>query len=188
MKMKGFLSNTQGWVVRYDVFQHDYSYTLPAWNFIALHPECVKYAEVGKVEFEIVKYDGKTSLSEGWGGYAKLIGKEKINTWDDIFDNIESEMDCVVPLKVVNYLEKNYIKPTPLQTDENGKPLKYWGGLAKEVSFEEINNQSINYPEISDEEIKNAAIKYAYHIPYENPLSDFMEGVKWYKEQLKLRQ
>jgi hypothetical protein len=40
--------------------------------------------------------------------------KNKINTWDDIFDNIESEMDCVVPLKVVNYLEKYYRKPIPL--------------------------------------------------------------------------
>lgn len=60
----------------------------------------------------------------------KMISS-KINTWDDIFDNIESEMDCVVPLKVANYLEKHYRKPTPLQTDENGKPLTYWGGLDK---------------------------------------------------------
>lgn len=109
--MKGFLSNTEGWVVRYDVFQHDYSYTLPAWNFIALHPECIKYAEVGKVEFEIVKYDGKTSLSEGWGGYAKLIGSTKINTWDDIFDNIESKMDCVVPKWYKEQYKIMYLTP-----------------------------------------------------------------------------
>jgi hypothetical protein len=43
----------------------------------------------------------------------------------------------------------------------------------------------IHHTEISDEEIKKQAIKYSYHIPYENPLSDFMQGAKWYREQLK---
>jgi hypothetical protein len=86
----------------------------------------------------------------------------KINTWDDIFDNIESKMDCIVPLKVVNYLEKHYMKPTQLQTDENGKPLTYWGGLdftkpnannIKSGSTQTTSSQT----EISDEEIEKGA-------------------------------
>jgi hypothetical protein len=169
--LKGKLTKIESeWVVRYDVFQKDYNYLLPAYNFLQLHPDDVKQinedakvfdnieariAAYPEVCFEIISYDGTTKIFEGWNGYAKLIHvvnsntnidqtflmkdkdgifyelneTPKINTWDDIFDNIESEMDCVVPLKVANYLEKHYRKPTSLQTDENGKPLTYWGGV-----------------------------------------------------------
>lgn len=87
--MKGKITKIdEEWVVRYDVFQDDHSYPLPGYNFIQLHPDDVKQinrdAQVfdniearikayPDVEFEIIKYDGKTPILEGWSGYAKIL-------------------------------------------------------------------------------------------------------------------
>jgi hypothetical protein len=41
--MKGKITKSdEGWIVRYDAFQDDYSYPFPGWNFIPLHPDDVK--------------------------------------------------------------------------------------------------------------------------------------------------
>jgi len=142
----------------------------------------------------------------GFFTIAKEMHKQEvINTWDDIFDNIESEMDCVVPLKVVKYLEKHYMKPTPLQTDENGKPLTYWGGVdftnknannikssstasKKVIRIDDVNEMADedirqNEQQISDEEIYKASFtepSFSWH-------EGFIEGAKWYREQLNLK-
>jgi hypothetical protein len=87
--MKGKITKSdEGWIVRYDAFQDDYSYPFPGWNFIPLHPDDVKQinrdaqvfdnieariAAYPDVEFEIVQYNGKTPISEGWSEYAKLV-------------------------------------------------------------------------------------------------------------------
>ena len=154
--MKGFLKKTeQGWFVIYDQILGE-GIVKRNQNALPLHPLDVKQIDEDSkvfdniearikaypdVEFEIetkLVFDRPSYSSIEVPKYAKLINKEDIkpkqcNTWDDIFDKIESEMDCVVPLKVVNYLEKYYKKPELLfsQTDEKGKPLTYWGGLEK---------------------------------------------------------
>lgn len=154
--MKGILKKTeQGWFVIYDQILGE-GIVKRNQNALPLHPLDVKQIDEDSkvfdniearikaypdVEFEIetkLVFDRPSYSSIEVPKYAKLINKEDIkpkqcNTWDDIFDKIESEMDCVVPLKVVNYLEKYYKKPELLfsQTDEKGKPLTYWGGLEK---------------------------------------------------------
>lgn len=85
--MKGTITKLDNqWMVRYDTFQNDHSYPLPAYNFLPLHPEYQTILpldldlEGNEVEFEMVHYDGKTPILEGWSGYAKLIQpKEKIS-------------------------------------------------------------------------------------------------------------
>jgi hypothetical protein len=42
--------------------------------------------------------------------------------------------------------------------------------------------------EISDEQIREQAIKYDNGAFSETPIVHFMEGCKWYREQLKQRQ
>jgi len=75
--MKGKIHKTeQGWVVEYAKHAE-----------LPLHPDDVKQinrdaqvfdnieariAAYPEVEFEIVQYNGKTPISEGWSGYAKL--------------------------------------------------------------------------------------------------------------------
>ena len=76
--MKGKIHKTeQGWVVEYAKHAE-----------LPLHPDDVKQinrdaqvfdnieariAAYPEVEFEIVQYNGKTPISEGWSGYAKLV-------------------------------------------------------------------------------------------------------------------
>jgi hypothetical protein len=74
--MKGILKNTPaGWFVWYQVMRDEIT---SGYDSIPLHPKYEKYyfldddASDGEVEFEIVNYDGKTPISEGWSGYAKL--------------------------------------------------------------------------------------------------------------------
>ena len=82
--MLGVLTKTNdNWVVN-----HSYSITKDDWETLPLHPDDVKQinrdaqvfdnieariAAYPEVEFEIVQYDGKTPISEGWSGYAKLV-------------------------------------------------------------------------------------------------------------------
>lgn len=173
--MKGYLKKTEkGWFVIYDQILGE-GIVKRNQNALPLHPLDVKQIDEDSkvfdniearikaypdVEFEIetkLVFDRPSYSSIEVPKYAKLINKEDIkpkqcNTWDDIFDKIESEMDCVVPLKVVNYLEKYYKKPELLfsQTDEKGKPLTYWGGLEKHKQDleEEIFNleQALDIP------------------------------------------
>ena len=87
--MKGKLLKTeQGWVVEYPAEQSGENVWV---NQLPLHPDDVKQinrdaqvfdnieariAAYPEVEFEIVQYDGKTPISEGWSGYAKLKTKQ----------------------------------------------------------------------------------------------------------------
>jgi hypothetical protein len=81
--MKGKLIKTEeGWMVGTVCYADIWSELLP------LHPDDVeqinrdaqvfdnieaRIAAYPEVEFEIVQYDGKTPISEGWSGYAKLV-------------------------------------------------------------------------------------------------------------------
>jgi hypothetical protein len=69
------------------------------------------------------------------------------------------------------------------QTDENGKPLTYWGGLAI------IDEHSIQMLEISDEEIEKASHQNINHGGGSEGWikAAFRQGAVWYREQLKLR-
>lgn len=82
--MKGVITRIEGeWMVRYDAFQNDYTYPFPAYNFIPIHPDMGNFtlSEGREVEFEIIKYEGKTPISEGWSDCAKLIKINKMNDW-----------------------------------------------------------------------------------------------------------
>lgn len=175
--MKGYLKKTeQGWFVIYDQILGE-GIVKRNQNALPLHPLDVKQIDEDSkvfdniearikaypdVEFEIetkLVFDRPSYSSIEVPKYAKLINKEDIkpkqcNTWDDIFDKIESEMDCVVPLKVVNYLEKYYKKPELLfsQTDEKGKPLTYWGGV--DFTNSNTNNITSNSTQIYQKEIQ----------------------------------
>jgi hypothetical protein len=61
-------------------------------------------------------------------------------------------------------------KEEPKQTDENGKPITYWGGLA----------------EPKQETLEEAAKRYTEEHKWEeqeDPWLDFMEGAKWQQER-----
>ena len=75
------------------------------------------------------------------------------------------------------------------QTDENGKPLTYWGGLVNEPQII-IGEHSIQMLEISDEEIDIAANQnISWGGGSEGWIkSAFKQGAVWYREQLKQKQ
>lgn len=50
--------------------------------------------------------------------------------------------------------------------------------------FIEVSKQKFSIPEISDEEIEKE-IKSRYETPHNN--NGFMDGAKWYREQIKQR-
>jgi hypothetical protein len=78
--------------------------------------------------------------------------------------------------------------------------MKYenqWVFLSKEMIdyMLDENTQQLPQQEISDEEIEESARKYTFDeyqkvIHYENydTYNDFVNGAKWYREQLKQRQ
>jgi len=189
--MKGILKKTeQGWFVIYDQILGE-GIVKRNQNALPLHPLDVKQIDEDSkvfdniearikaypdVEFEIetkLVFDRPSYSSIEVPKYAKLINKEDIkpkqcNTWDDIFDKIESEMDCVVPLKVVNYLEKYYKKPELLfsQTDEKGKE-KFT--ISDEVLFEQAT----------------VAMEQIYGYGCETEIDAYFRGAKWILKQLK---
>jgi hypothetical protein len=189
--MKGILKKTeQGWFVIYDQILGE-GIVKRNQNALPLHPLDVKQIDEDSkvfdniearikaypdVEFEIetkLVFDRPSYSSIEVPKYAKLINKEDIkpkqcNTWDDIFDKIESEMDCVVPLKVVNYLEKYYKKPELLfsQTDEKGKE-KFT--ISDEVLFEQAT----------------VAMEQIYGYGCETEIDAYFRGAKWILKQFK---
>ena len=79
---------------------------------------------------------------------------------------------------------------TSSQTDENGKPLTYWGGLdtsspTTSDKWKEYQDWLNEVPEISDEEIEKAARDYDNAVIYGPPLLHFEQGAFWYREKLK---
>ena len=76
--MKGTITKLDNqWMVRYDTFQNDHSYPLPAYNFLPLHPEYQTILPLdldldgNEVEFDwcvIVDHDSGKGIQ-----YAKLI-------------------------------------------------------------------------------------------------------------------
>ena len=119
MTHKGYLHKTEkGWIVGYDKNDGVDCYLLLHHHDVAT--SSFSFYNGKEVEFEMLteKFDGKNMIT-----YAKLIYEvtdpRQCNTWDNIFDDIESAMDCVVPLKVINYLECHYRKPEPLYPEQN---------------------------------------------------------------------
>ena len=98
------------------------------------------------------QYYNETYGSKGSDDQVSDVRK-MVDNWDNVFDKIESEYDCHIPLKVVNYLNKYYKVPTSSQT---------------EISDEEINK--VMQPMTGMHEFYKAG---------------FVEGAKWYREQLK---
>jgi len=88
--MKGKITKTdEGWIVRYDVSQDDYSYPLPSYNFLPLHPDDVKQINIDAQVFDNieariaaypdVEFDWCVIVNHDTGKgveYAKLIDPE----------------------------------------------------------------------------------------------------------------
>lgn len=142
-----------------------------------------QYIELSNIGTSNIFVENDNRLKLSWDGVTKIIKayekmkrlnnaaiSKTIAKWDD-----ELEENGQLPK----------YDPHFGQRDMNGDPLKYWGGLAKEVSFDEINNQSINRVEISDEEIKKIASNY---VLYNDAKRNWViEGMKLYREQLKTK-
>ena len=87
---------------------------------------------------------------------------------------------------------------TSSQTDENGKPLTYWGGVDftnKNAHLIKSNTTTSSQTEISDEDIEEASEDAWSDYEYEegNLYSTTFKGgwklaIKWYREQLKNKQ
>ena len=133
--MKGTLHKTeQGWNVAITE-EGD-------WNtYYPLHPEYQTILpldldlEGKEVEFQVVPYDSKTPVSEGWNGYAKLIDRDfqtkpgfverrmalgKANNdkmWDEIYDEYSTEQypafggPFTDSLSFIDWLKENFIAP-----------------------------------------------------------------------------
>ena len=106
--MKGTITKLDNqWMVRYDTFQNDHSYPLPAYNFLPLHPEYQTILplnldlEGGEVEFKAVE-------EPQYKIYAKLIQpKEKISD-EEIDNNIVKEYENVGDEKLFpNFTDKD---------------------------------------------------------------------------------
>jgi len=181
--MKGTLHKTeQGWVVKYPI-----SSVYPTLQALPLHPDedelkmvmvlnvPVCEFEGKEVDFEIKPYDGNSKISEGWGGYAKLIPskEEQKQLITEIMDLdakdglYEDEVDKFEQDAWDNYehVEGNLYSTT----FRNAFKLGY--KKAKETL----------YTEISDEEI-DSSISYDSIDPY---VLGYLDGAKWYREQLK---
>ena len=135
--MKGKITKIdEGWVVRYDVFQDDYSYPFPGWNFISLHPDDVKEINIDSqvfdnieariaaypdVEFEVVE-------EPPYKLYAKLIKPEypelegtmtlcNDKIWNEIYDEYSTEQypafggPFTDSISFIDWLKQNYIVP-----------------------------------------------------------------------------
>ena len=65
---------------------------------------------------------------------------------------------------------------------------EFLDGVEKQTMYERYQEylKWLNEPtEISDEEIREQAIKYDNETTYETPIVHFIEGAKWYREQIK---
>jgi hypothetical protein len=145
-------------MVRYDTFQNDYSYPLPAYNFLPLHPEYQTILpldldlEGNEVEFDwcviVEHYTGKGKE------YAKLIQpREKI-----VDESWEGCDGCTEQDEVM--YKNGYVKGYNAAVAELPK-------------------------EISDEEIQKAAKEYDIKSTRWGAKTIFIDAIKWYREQLK---
>ena len=156
--MKGTLTKLDNqWMVRYDTFQNDHSYPLPAYNFLPLHPEYQTILpldldlEGNEVEFDwcviVEHYTGKGKE------YAKLIQpREKI-----VDESWEGCDGCTEQDEIM--YKNGYVKGYNAAIGE----------LPKEISDEEMYKESFKKG------------SFDWH-------EGFMDGAKWYREQLKQRQ
>jgi len=185
--MKGTLTKLDNqWMVRYDTFQNDHSYPLPAYNFLPLHPDYVKYyfldedAEGGEVEFEwcVILQDGKGKE------YARLTKPKRIID----LQNLETKLHQALSEETDWTLSK-WLKSKREDTTEKSAN-KSWEGCDGCTEAEEtfyLNGYVRGYnaaiadlpKEISDEEIEKAAYQEATFAP------SFIRGIQWYREQLK---
>jgi len=175
--MKGILNKTeQGWVINYN-----YSVNKNDWETLPLHPEFIEMMDTcftskftRDVEFEIVTEWENGEVGVNGLTYAKLINNVpdtmKIESdtyaWESPFDFICQDPDCPHCIEEINQMQDD----DDLEDDV-------------EKLVKEMNKQPMTFVpnEISDEEIEKAA---------NNPINDgysFIEGAKWYREQLKQR-
>jgi hypothetical protein len=113
-------------------------------------------------------------------------------TWHSIL-NKAKEMHKA---EIINTWYNGYINQSPMIDEENCGEQFYqetFGGNGNDNSPKEGNKTS--FGEISDDEIEKASRDYTFNeyqkvIDYENydTYNDFINGAKWYKEQLKQRQ
>jgi hypothetical protein len=108
--MKGLLTKHQdSWVICHDVSENknvvDNRYT-------TLHKDNLPVDEsmLGKkVDFEIIRNYGSDKNNIP-ATYAKIIYPNKINTWNDLFKDIEG-MDVYLPIRLKNLLKNRYHDP-----------------------------------------------------------------------------
>ena len=133
--MKGTITKLDNqWMVRYDTFQNDHSYPLPAYNFIPLHPE---YQTILPLDLDLngkeVEFDWCVIVDHDSGKgkeYAKLSGSEVRKQtlaflasqaqelsmgyepeWDNFFQESEKVLNFELPLRYKNWLRNTYQKP-----------------------------------------------------------------------------
>ena len=111
--MKGTITKLDNqWMVRYDTFQNDHSYPLPAYNFLPLHPE---YQTILPLDLDLegneVEFDWCVIVDHDTGKgkeYAKLLDKkEKISDRRSyIAKRLVKEMPRHIADMVDTYAEK----------------------------------------------------------------------------------
>ena len=210
--MKGTLTKLDNqWVVRYDTFQNDHSYPLPAYNFLPLHPDYVKYyfldedAEGGEVEFDwCVIVDHDTGKGKE---YAKLK-RPKEQTNGERFEEFMNLVQYPELEGTMNLCNDIIEKRTGKMTEEEWQAAERaqtsshesWEGCDGCTEQDEImykNGYVKGYnaaigelpKEISDEEIeKEVHQNINYGGGSEGWIKDaFKKGAKWYREQLKIK-
>ena len=219
--MKGYLNKIEEWFVIYD--QRTMQDPTAEDGMLPLHPHDVAISSFGfyngkVVEFEIMQYDGTIPILNAWNGYVKLVDSYPVSEETKPHSFCETpEEKCTMSYCDENGCinrKRNLVAEPSSPTDENGKPLTYWGGLKDRTctnscsvvcgecqlptsSQTEISDDRtklhwktslvIHTPEISDEEIKEFASESKSIFKEDMYRAYFIMGAKWYREQLKTK-
>lgn len=164
--MKGYLHKTEeGWFVIYD--QRTMQDPSAEDGILPLHPEYQTILPLdldlhGKeVEFDIIRYDGKTPISNFWNGYAKLIDKsdrscnhtncrevcpecipypvlddcEEVKNWDNFVEKKNAELEVNQLAEISSELQEATYTPPHKITYKHGFVDGY--NKAKETLYTE---------------------------------------------------
>ena len=199
--MKGYLNKIEDWFVIYD--QRTMQDPSAEDGMLPLHPHDVAVSSFSfyngkEVEFEIIQYDGTIPILNAWNGYAKLVDSYPVSEETKPHSFCETpEEKCTMSYCDENGCinrKRNLVAEPSSQTDENGKPLTYWGGL-KDRTCDHTNCREVcpecqlPQQEISDEEIEAQALTFAKEESYGELNTDlwkgYVFGAKRMRDQLK---
>lgn len=122
--MKGILTKLDNqWMVRYDTFQNDHSYPLPAYNFLPLHPE---YQTILPLDLDLegkeVEFDWCVIVDHDTGKgkeYAKLIDATREQTNGERFEEFMRTVEGYPELEgIMNLCNDMINKRTGKMTEE----------------------------------------------------------------------